>query len=99
MSLVVAQPVSLAKAAREVYGAGSALAVCNAAAVTSAPGVVPAATDEVFAPTAAQIAMHARMYQPVSARAASVREVFTTTLAISAGSYAATEAVNAIAAG
>jgi hypothetical protein len=39
------------------------------------------------------------MYQAVSARAAAVREVFTTTLAISAGSYAATEAANTIAAG
>jgi hypothetical protein len=87
MSFVMAQPDSLAPAAR------------NAAAATPTTGVVPAAADEVFALTAAQFAMHAQMYQGVSARAAAVHEVFATTLAMSAGSYAATEAANAIAAG
>jgi hypothetical protein len=99
MSFVVAQPDSLATAARELHEAGSALAARNAAAATPTAGVVPAAADEVSALTAAQFAMHARMYQAVSARAAAVRQVFTTTLAISAGSYAATEAANAITAG
>jgi hypothetical protein len=42
---------------------------------------------------------HAQMYQRVSTHAAAVHEVFLTTLAASAGSYAATEAANAIADG
>jgi hypothetical protein len=49
--------------------------------------------------TVAQFAMHGRMYQAISTQAAAVHEVFTTTIAISAGSSAATEAANASAAG
>jgi hypothetical protein len=58
-----------------------------------------AAADEVSALIAVQFAVHAQMYQGVSAQAVAVREVFTSTLAISAGLYAATDADNAIAAG
>jgi hypothetical protein len=38
------------------------------------------------------------MYQAVSAQAAAIHEMFVHTLSISAGSYAATEAANVIAA-
>jgi hypothetical protein len=61
--------------------------------------VVPAAADEVSALTAAQFAAHAQMYQDFSAQAAAIHEQFVTTLATSAGSYLATEAANAAAAG
>jgi hypothetical protein len=99
MSFVMTQPDSLAVAARELHGVGAAMAAHNAAAATPTTGVVPAAADEVSTLTAAQFAMHAQMYQRVSGHAAAVHEVFTTTLAISTDSYAATEAANAIAAG
>ena len=49
--------------------------------------------------TAAQFVAHAQMYQAVSAQAAAIHEMFVNTLATSAGSYAATEAANAAAAG
>ena len=49
--------------------------------------------------TAAQFASHARLYQQISAQAAAVREQLATALAISAGSYAATEAANTAAVG
>lgn len=62
-------------------------------------GVVPAAADEVSALTAAQFAAHAQMYQTVSAQAAAIHEMFVNTLVASSGSYAATEAANAAAAG
>jgi PE family len=99
MSFVVTQPESLAAAARDLHAVSSAMAANNAAAATPTTGVVPAAADEVSALIAAQVAMHAQMYQGVSAQSAAVHEVFTTTLAVSAGSYAATQAANAIAAG
>jgi uncharacterized protein (DUF362 family) len=53
------------------------------------------AADDVSALTAAQFASHAGRYQAVSAQAAAVHQLFVTTLATSAGSYAATEAANA----
>ena len=60
--------------------------------------MLPAAADEVSALTAAQFATHAEMYQAISAQAAAIHEMFVNTLGASAGSYAATEAANAIAA-
>jgi hypothetical protein len=82
MSFVVTQPESRA-AARDLHAVGEA---------------IPAAADEVSALTATQFAMQAQTYQQVSAQSVAVHEVFATTLAIGAGSYAATEAANVIAA-
>jgi len=98
MSFVATQPESLAAAARDVQAVGSAMAANNALAATTTTGVVPAAADEVSALIAAQFVVHAQMYQGVGAQAEAVHQVFTTTLAMSAGSYAATEAANVIAA-
>jgi hypothetical protein len=53
----------------------------------------------VSALTAAQFTAHAQVYQAVSAQAAAIHETFVSTLSASAGSYAATEAANAVAAG
>jgi hypothetical protein len=59
--------------------------------------VIPAAADEVSALTAAQFAAHAQMFQAVSAQAQAIHEMFVNTLRTSAGSYAFTEAANAVA--
>ncbi|MBY0442319.1 MAG: PE family protein [Mycobacteriaceae bacterium] len=97
MSFVLTQPEALSAAAATLQGVGSAMSAQNAAAAAPTTGVVPAAADEVSALTAAQFAVHAQMYQEVSAQAAAIHEMFCTTLAASAGSYAATEAANAAA--
>ncbi len=98
MSFVTAQPEMLAAAASNLQGIGSAVATQNAAAAAPTTGVAPAAADEVSALTAAQFAAHARMYQAVSVQAGAIHEMFVTILRTSAGSYAATEAANAVAA-
>lgn len=99
MSFVTTQPEALAAAAGSLQGIGSALNAQNAAAATPTTGVVPAAADEVSALTAAQFAAQAQIYQAVSAQAAAIHEMFVNTLQMSSGSYAATEAANAAAAG
>jgi PE family len=99
MSFVTTQPEALSAAAGNLQGIGSSVSAQNAAAAAPTTGVVPAAADEVSALTAAQFAAHAQMYQAVSAQAAAIHEMFVNTLGTSAGSYAATEAANAIAAG
>lgn len=99
MSFVTTQPEALAAAAGSLQGIGSALNAQNAAAATPTTGVVPAAADEASALTAAQFAAHAQIYQAVSAQAAAIHEMFVNTLQMSSGSYAATEAANAAAAG
>ena len=99
MSFVTTQPEMLTAAAGDLEGIGSAMAAENSGAVVPTTGVVPAAADEVSALTAAQFAVHAQMYQAVSAQAEAVHQLFVSTLGTSAASYAATEAANAIAAG
>jgi len=99
MSFVTTQPEALAAAAGVLQGLGSTMSAQNAAAAAPTTGVVPAAADEVSALTAAQFAAHAQMYQAVSAQAAAIHELFVNALHLSSGSYAATEAANAAAAG
>jgi hypothetical protein len=99
MSFVSTQPTELTSAAENLQGIGSSLTTQNAAAAAPTTGVLPAAADEVSALTAAQFATHAQMYQAISAQAAAIHEMFVNTLGVSAGSYAAAEAANAIAAG
>ena len=98
MSFVTTQPEELAAAAASLQAIGSMLSAQNAAAGVPTTGVLPAAADEVSALTAAQFAAHAHVYQELSAQAAAIHEMFVQTLSTSAGSYAATEAANEIAA-
>jgi PE family len=98
MSFVTTQPELLTVAAGNLQGIGAGMVAGNEAAAAPTTGVIPAAADEVSALTAAQFAAHAEMYQAVSAQAAAIHEMFVSTLGISAGSYAATEAANAAAA-
>lgn len=98
MTFVTTQPEMLAAAAGHLHGIGSALAAQNVAAALPTMGVVPAAADEVSALTATQFGAHAATYQTVSAQAAAIHDLFVRTLGVSAGSYAATEAANTIAA-
>ena len=95
MSFMTIQPDMLAAAASDLSLIGSAISADNAAAgpITA---LVPAAADEVSVLTAAQFAAHASTYQAVSAQAAAVHNMLVSTLGASAGSYAATEAANAI---
>jgi hypothetical protein len=98
MSFVTTQPEVLAPAAANLQAIGSAMAAQNAAPAAPTTGVIPAAGDEVSALTAMQFAAHAQMYQAVGAQPAAIHEMFINTLGTGAGSYAATEAANAIAA-
>ena len=98
MSFVSTQPTELTAAAENLQGIGSSLTAQNAAAAAPTTGVLPAAADEVSALTAVQFATHGQMYQAISAQAAAIHDMFVNTLGTSAGSYAATEAANAIAA-
>ena len=99
MSYMTTHPEMLSAAAGNLQDIGAAVSAGNAAAAAPTTGVVPAGADEVSALTAAQFAAHAQMYQDFSAQAAAIHEQFVTTLATSAGSYLATEAANAAAAG
>ncbi|ORB86534.1 hypothetical protein B1987_25290 [Mycobacterium kansasii] len=59
--------------------------------------MTPAAVDELSALTAAQFAAQCQLYHAIAPQAAAFHDMFVNTLASSAGSYAATEATNAVA--
>ncbi|SOJ57720.1 PE family protein PE13 [Mycobacterium simulans] len=95
MSIMLAEPDMLAATAGELQSINVAMRAGNAAAALPTTGVVPAASDLVSLLTATQFVTHAKLYQQISAQAAAVQEQLATTLGISAGSYAVTEAANA----
>ena len=99
MSFVTTQPQMLSAAAGDLHSVGSLVSAANTAAASPTTGVIPAAADEVSGLTAAQFAAHAQIYQAFSAQAAAIHDQFVATLKTSAGSYLATEAANAAAAG
>ena len=99
MSFVSIVPEILSTAVDNLQSVGLRLQAQNTAAVAPTTGLIPPASDEVSALTAMQFAAHASAYQAVSAQAASIHQMFVTMLAAAAGSYAATEAANAVAAG
>jgi hypothetical protein len=98
MSFVTTQPEALTAAAANLAGIGTTMSAQNAATAAPTTGVLPAAADEVSALTAAQFAVHAQMYQAISAQAEAIHQLFVSTLGTSATSYAISEAANAIAA-
>jgi hypothetical protein len=74
-------PDALTAGAGTLQGTGSSMSAQNAAAAAPTTGVVPAAADQVSAPTAAQFATHAQIYQAVSAQAAAMHETIVNTSA------------------
>jgi PE family len=98
MAFVTTQPEALAASAGTLQGVGAAVNAGNEAAAGPITAVVPPAADRVSALLAVQFAAHAQMYQAVSAQGAAVHQQFVDALAVSSGSYEATEAANAVAA-
>ena len=98
MSFVTTQPEALAASAAELQSIGTSVDSGNTAAAGPTSGVVSPAADEVSALMALQFAAHAGLYQAVSAEAAAIHQQLVEALATSSGSYAATEAANAVAA-
>jgi PE family protein len=94
MSFVTTQPEALSAAATSLAGIGTMMSAQNAAAAAPTTSVLPAGADEVSALTATQFAVHAQMYQAVSAQAEAIHQQLVSTLTDSATSYAVTEAAN-----
>lgn len=99
MSFVTTQPEALVASASTLQSVGCAVDTVSAAVAGPTTAIVPAAADEVSALTATQFAAHGHLYQAVSAQAAEIHQMFVDAMQVSAGSYAATEAANAAAAG
>lgn len=99
MSFVTVQSEMLEAVAEQLAGTASAMLTENKAAAPSTTGVVPAAADPVSVLTAAQFAAYGHQYQSISSQAEEILSMFVNALRTSAGSYALTEAANALVAG
>jgi hypothetical protein len=95
---VTTDPEALSATAATLSGAGATMSAQNSAAAAPTTGVLPAAADQVSALAALQFAVHAEMYQAISAQAEAIHQQLVSTLHINGLSYAAAEATNAIAA-
>jgi hypothetical protein len=76
MSFLIAVPESVAAAASDLAGIGSALSSANMAAALPTTAVVAAAEDEVSAAIAALFGSHAQGYQTLSAQASAFHDQF-----------------------
>lgn len=90
-------PDMLSAAADNLQSIGSRMSADNSAALGPAISLIPAASDQVSPSAATQFVAHAQIYEAASAHAAAIHQMFVTALAVSAGSYAATEAANSVA--
>ena len=82
MLFVTTQPEALSATAATLAGIGNAMSAQNAVAAAPTTSVAPAAADEVSALTATQFALHAQMYQAISAQAEAIHQQLVSTLAI-----------------
>ncbi|WP_415823668.1 PE family protein, partial [Mycobacterium basiliense] len=94
MSFLVLSPESLAAAAADVAGIGSAIGAANAAAAGSTTAMLAAGADEVSAAIAALFGTHAQDYQAISAQLEEFHDGFTRTLTKAVGAYTGAEAAS-----
>ena len=95
MSFVIAAPESVASAASDLSGLGSALRAANFAAAPATTSVLAAAQDEVSAAIAALFGAHGAQYQALSAQVAAFHDEFVQALSSGGLRYASAEAANA----
>lgn len=91
-------PGAMESAAAGLAGIGSTVTASNAAAAAPTIGVLPpAAEEEASALLALAFSTHGQLHQVTQAVGSVVHAMFVATMGLSAGSYAASEALNAVA--
>ncbi len=95
MSLLTTVPEELAAAAAQLTAIVSSLTGQNAGAAAATTGLAPAAADSVSLQQAGIFSAFGTTYQQIAAEAQTVQEQFASTLGLSSGTYASTEASNA----
>jgi hypothetical protein len=98
MAFLTAIPQELASAAARLQAIGSALEAQVAGAASPTSIVAPAASDSVSLLQSGIFSSYGTLFQQLAAEANTVQQQFASTLGLSSGTYAATEAANAAAA-
>lgn len=96
MSVVVAVPELIAQAATDHTTIASTLSAAQRSLAAPTRALLPAAADEVSAGIAQLFANYGQEYQALAEQTAAYREEFLQHLSAAAGSYASTEAANAL---
>jgi PPE-repeat protein len=99
MSFLTTIPEELLSAAAKLEGIGNSLTAQNAGAAAPTTAIAPAAADPVSTLQAALFGSYGTLYQQIAAEAQSIQQQFTSTLGLSSGTYAGTEAANTAASG
>ena len=99
MSFLTTVPEELAAAAAQLSGIVRSLTAQNTGAAAATTALAPAAADSVSLQQAGIFSAYGTLYQQLAAEAQAVQEQFASTLGLSSGTYAATEASNASQAG
>jgi len=99
MSFLTTIPEELLAAAAQLQAIGTSLTAQNAGAAAPTTSIAPAAADPVSQLQAGVFGTYGTLYQQLAAEAQTIHEQFVQTLTQSSGTYAATEAANASAAG
>ncbi len=95
MTSLIAQLPTLAEAAADLAGIGSAINEATAATAGPTTGVVASAADEVSAAAAALFGRYGEQYQALLKQGAALHEKFAAAVASAGQAYAAAEAANA----
>ncbi len=95
MSFLTTVPEELAAAAAQLTAIVSSLSAQNAGAAAPTTTIAPAAADSVSLTQAGIFTAFATEYQQIAAEAQAVQEQIASTLGLSSGTYATTEASNA----
>ena len=95
MSFVTTQPEALTAAASALQTLATSMVAENEAVAAPTTGVAPAAADSVSLQQAGIFSAFGTLYQQIAGEAQAIQEQFASTLGLSSGTYAATEASNA----
>ena len=94
MSYLAIAPETVATAAADLAGIGSALDAANTAAANSTTSILVSGQDEVSVAIAKLFGAYGRQYQLISAQAAAFHTQFVHSLGVAGDAYAAAEAAN-----
>ncbi len=96
MSFLGVDTAELAAAGGQVAAIAASFQAANGAAAAPTTAVLPANADDTSALVAAAFSTHGGLYQAMAAEAAAMKELYATMMGASSGSYAVTEAANAV---
>lgn len=96
MSFLGVDTAELTAASGQVAAIAASFQAANGAAAAPTTAVMPANGHDASMLVAAAFSTHGGLYQALAAEAAAMKQLYAATMGVSSGSYAVTEAANAV---